>query len=192
MNGVKNLMKEETNGIPINLISRDSLESLGSDERVEFVLTEVKEGKVLILEMGLSAMEEARLIEHTMKQIDHETFIGIEIQSYSNAFSRDTTITWLDRLLKRKKTPRMAVIGPANLLRTIHKDGNVIQTMLITHEQVIDESHEPDVPTVSEIIRSEILGVEVTEEEAESKDKEKSMIDLHSIVEEYGVAEGGN
>jgi len=183
------LLKEETKGIPINLISRDSLEALGSDERVEFVLNEVKEGKVLILEMGLSAVEEARLIEHTMKQIDHETFIGIEIQSYSNAFRRDTTITWLDRLLKRKKAPRMAVIGPANLLRTIHKDGNVIQTMLITHEQVIDESCEPDEPTVSEIITSEILAVEVTEEE---KDKEKSMIDLHSMVEEYGVAEGGN
>lgn len=137
---------ERENGIPINLISRESLVSLGSEERVDFVLNEVKAGKVLILEMGLSAVEEASLIEHTMKEIDHETFIGIEIQSYSKVFSRDNGGTWLDRLLKRKKTPRMAVIGPASLLRTIHKDGNVIQTMLVTREHVIENAPDDNKP----------------------------------------------
>lgn len=124
------------NGVSINLISRESLESFRSRDRVNFVLNEVKAGKVLVLEMGLSAMEEAQLIEQTMRSIDHETFIGIEIQSHA----REEAGTWLDRLLKRKKTPRMAVIGPANLLRTIHKDGNIIQTMLVTKEQVIEHS----------------------------------------------------
>ena len=126
-------------GIPINLISRESIEALGSEERVDFVLGEVKEGKVLILEMGLSAMEEADLIKQTMMEIDHETFIGIEIQSCSATFPQEREGTWLERLLNRRKPPRMAVIGPASLIRTIHKDGNVIQTMLVTREHVIDE-----------------------------------------------------
>lgn len=124
------------NGVSINLISRESLESFRSRDKVNFVLNEVKAGKVLVLEMGLSAIEEAKLIEQTMRSIDHETFIGIEIQSHA----REEAGNWLDRLLKRKKTPRMAVIGPANLLRTIHKDGNIIQTMLVTKEQVIENT----------------------------------------------------
>ncbi len=172
---------EQYNGIPINLISKESLETLGSNERVDFVLNEVKEGKVLILEMGLSAVEEATLIEHTMMQIDHETFIGIEIQSYSKAFPRDNGGTWLDRLLKRKKTPRMAVIGPASLLRTIHKDGNVIQTMLVTREHVIEnvelESKSED--AVAENI--EYMFGEIDEEEAgEEKEGEVEEDDYES------------
>jgi len=204
------------NGIPINLISRESLEVLQSGERIDFVLNEVKEGKVLILEMGLNAVEEATLIEQTMKEIDHETFIGIEIQSYANSFSRDNGGSWLDRLLKRKKPPRMAVIGPANLLRTIHKDGNVIQTMLITKEQVIDEglasgigsldidaeiaSIEEDLEETEGDKEIEKIDVEAEDddeieeelEETEGGDVDSGLIPLDGMMEEYGAVEGGN
>lgn len=200
MAGEKNNQQE---GVPINLISKEALEALGSEERVNFVLSEVKEGKVLILEMGLSAVEEANLIEQTMKQIDHETFIGIEIQSYSKAFPRVNEGNWLDRLLKRKKTPRMAVIGPASLLRTIHKDGNVIQTMLVTREHVIEKD-----PADLEPTRGEEFSKEISEDSEEPGDVEMGeekeegeiggpgsfgtgLIDLGEM-EEAGAAEGGN
>ena len=207
----------DQNGIPINLISRESLGGLGSKDRVFFVLNEVKQGKVLILETGLSALEEASLIEHTMKEIDHETFIGIEIQSYSNAFPRVENGNWLDRLLKRKKTPRMAVIGPASLLRTIHKDGNVIQTMLVTREHVIENAGEDGKKEgvlpggVAGEVEQGIENEEEREEggeashgeddgkdeypagdEEEDEEEDSGIIHIHNIMEEYGIAEGGN
>ena len=170
-------------GIPINLISKESLEALPSTERVDFVLREVKEGKVLILEMGLSALEEAVLIEKTMKEIDHKTFIGIEFQSYSK---RDTG-TWLDRLLKRKSAPRMAVIGPASLLKTIYKDGNVIQTMLVTREHVIENAPETNAPGTDEQAKEQ---VEASEDEKENIPIEH--IPIEQMGEELAIAEGGN
>ena len=165
-------------GIPINLISKESLEALPSTERVDFVLREVKEGKVLILEMGLSALEEAVLIKKTMKEIDHKTFIGIEFQSYS----KSDTGTWLDRLLKRKSAPRMAVIGPASLLKTIYKDGNVIQTMLVTREHVIENAPETDDQAKER--------VEASEDEKENIPIEH--IPIEQMGEELAIAEGGN
>lgn len=197
--------KEAQKGVPINLISKESIAGFDSEERVTFVLEEVKQGKVLILEMGLSAVEEANLIEQTMRQIDHETFIGIEIQSYSKAFPRVDEGTWLDRLLKRKKTPRMAVIGPASLLRTIHKDGNVIQTMLVTREHVIEDNpadlkeiaraEEEDGSAVEEIIQNEGDEAEATGDSGEMETQGsfgRGIIGMGSDMEEASVAEGGN
>ena len=179
----KNMLKAaKEEGVSINLISRESLEALDSAGRVDFVLREVKEGKVLVLERGLSAIEEATLIQKTMKEIDHETFIGIEIQSHT----RDETESWLDRLLKRKKTPRMAVIGPANLLRTIHKDGNVIETMLVTHENVIEVPESPGEKNLSD------SGEETGDTTEEFAGETGLDISITGMGEEFGIKAGGN
>ena len=92
---------------------------------------------MLVLERGLTAAEEAELIKITMANIDQETFIGIEMQSYSHEDVKRGN--WLSKLLRRKQQPRMSVIGPADLLKTIHKDGNMIQTMILTRETIVGE-----------------------------------------------------
>jgi hypothetical protein len=33
----------------------------------------------------------------------------------------------------------MSVIGPADLLKTVHKDGNMIQAMILTKESIVGE-----------------------------------------------------
>ncbi|UCE73187.1 MAG: DUF2073 domain-containing protein [Methanomassiliicoccales archaeon] len=124
-------------GININLISIERLSQMSSSEKIRFILYEVRRGNVLVLEQGLTATEEAELIKTTMAKIDQDTFIGIEMQSYSQ---EDVTKgNWLSKLLRRKQPPRMSVIGPANLLKTIHKDGNMIQAMVLTRETIVGE-----------------------------------------------------
>jgi hypothetical protein len=117
--------KKET-GITFNLISRQKFERLSSAEKLNYIVQEVKEGRILVLEHGLTATEQARLIEQTMKEINHDTFIGIEISGYENEKTG-----FFQRVLGITKHPRMTVIGPAHLLRLIHKDNDMIQTTII-------------------------------------------------------------
>ena len=119
-------LTKKDKGISVNLISRQKLEELSSNEKLDFILEEVQKGKVLVLEQGLTSMEQTNLIEHTMKEIEQDTFIGIEMEGYS-----EDRPTFLQKFLGKMKKPRMTVIGPADLLKTICKDNNMIQTKII-------------------------------------------------------------
>jgi hypothetical protein len=119
------LTKKE-DGISVNLVSRQKLDEFSSAEKLEFILTEVQKGKVLVLEHGLTPMEQTELIEHTMKEIKQDTFIGIEMEGYS-----EDKPSIIQKILGVIKKPRMTVIGPADLLKTVRKDSNMIQTRII-------------------------------------------------------------
>jgi uncharacterized protein len=119
------MTKKETN-IAFNLISRQKLEQLSSPEKLKYILDEVKEGRILVLEHGLTPNEQAQLIEHTMKEINHDTFIGIEIGGYESE-----KVGFFQRVFGVIKKPRMTVIGPAHLLRMVHKDNDMIETTII-------------------------------------------------------------
>ena len=111
----------------IHLISQEAMEALSAEEKIRFILDEVEAGKVLILERGLTPDEEARLIEQTMREIDQDRFIGIELQSYG----MDRGKNFLQRAVMGGPRPRMAVIGPASLLEFVSKDNEKIVTRLV-------------------------------------------------------------
>lgn len=111
----------------IHLISAEKIEAMGHTEKVQFILEEVRSGKVLILERGLTPQEEADLITETMRSVDGDTFIGIELQSYG----MDPGRNFVQRLVMGGPRPRMAVIGPANLLKFVSKDNEEIVTRII-------------------------------------------------------------
>jgi hypothetical protein len=119
-------MTKKDTGISFNLISRQKFEKLSSSEKLKYIIQEVKEGRILVLEHGLTATEQAKLIEHTMKEINHDTFIGIEISGYENE-----KVGFFQRVFGVQNKPRMTVIGPAHLLRMVHKDNDMIQTTII-------------------------------------------------------------
>ncbi len=119
-------MTKNIEGISVNLVSRDKLNDFSSTEKMNFILKEIKKGKVLVLEQGLTAFEQTELIEHTMREIKQDTFIGIEIEGYS-----EDKQTFMQKIFRIIKKPRMTVIGPADLLKTIRKDSNMIQTIII-------------------------------------------------------------
>jgi len=117
---------KKNEGISVNLVSRHKLDEFSTNEKLKFILKEVQKGKVLVLEQGLTPMEQTELIEHTMKEIKQDTFIGIEIEGYGE----DKT-SFFQKILGIIKKPRMTVIGPADLLKTVRKDSNMIQTIII-------------------------------------------------------------
>lgn len=111
----------------IHLISAEKIESMGMTEKIRFLLDEVEKGKILILERGLTPQEEAGLIEQTMREIDQDRFIGIEMQSYGMDHGKNM----LQRVVMGGPRPRMAVIGPAKLLRLVSKDNEKIVTKIV-------------------------------------------------------------
>jgi len=119
-------MTKKDNGISFNLVSRRKLDELSSNEKLKFILKEVKKGRILVLEHGLTPTEQTSLIENTMKEIEQDTFIGVEMEGYG-----EDTPTFLQKLFGIGKRPRMTMIGPADLVRTVRKDDNMIQTKII-------------------------------------------------------------
>ena len=128
---MKRVLKEgDRRGVSINLISTEKLDELGSG-KIRFILDQVKEGRVLVLEKGLSPSEELDLIRITMSEIDHDSFIGVETPGFTGNIVK---LGLLQRLLGRSPPPRMMVVGPAHLLKTIKKDGRTIQAMILTRD----------------------------------------------------------
>jgi len=111
----------------INLVSAEKVETMTTEEKIRFILDQVEAGKILVLERGLTPQEEARLIEQTMREIDQDAFIGIEMQSYGMDRGKNV----MQRLAMGGPRPRMAVIGPASLLQFVSKDSEKIVTRLV-------------------------------------------------------------
>ena len=79
-----------------------------------------------MLEHGLTSTEQTSLIKNTMMEIEEDTFIGVEMEGYG-----EDVPTFLQKLLGRGRRPRMTMIGPADLVKTVRKDNNMIQTKII-------------------------------------------------------------
>ncbi|MBS1263202.1 MAG: hypothetical protein MAG715_00373 [Methanonatronarchaeales archaeon] len=116
--------------VQLNLVSKDRLRSMGSMEKIRFILDEVRGGNVVVLENGLTPGEEAKLIEITMTEISPDDFPGIEMESYPS--DEGSSPNFLKKLLGGDGglRTRLTVVGPANQVQTIHKDRDVIQTLV--------------------------------------------------------------
>jgi len=115
------------NGVQMDLISEDKLNGMTSMEKVRLILDEVRNGKILVLEKGLTPSEQTKLIELTMAEIAPDDFSGIEIESYPLKQSD----TFLNKLLgKTSLKTRLTVIGPASQLKTIKKDRDLISALV--------------------------------------------------------------
>ncbi len=110
--------------IQINMISANKLNAMSTMDKIRLILDDVASGRIVILEKGLDPREEAQLIEHTMLRIRDTAFYGIEIQSYPRS-TRPSP--W--NILKRDEN-RVTVIGPANRLKTVRKEKDVISAVI--------------------------------------------------------------
>lgn len=117
-------------GVQIDLISSDRLSSMASMEKIRLILDEVKEGKIVVLESGLDPQEETKLIEVTMTEISPDGFIGIEIESYPQKQRQG----FLARVFSRNPHARLTVIGPANQMKMLHKDRDLISALVSAPE----------------------------------------------------------
>ena len=119
-------------GVRIDLISQDRFLMLNAHEKAALVLSIVRSGTIVVLENGLTPEEQAELIEMTMSEIMPGEFSGIEIETYP-ASPSPRGKKMLSRFLGQDNPPRLTVIGPANQLRTIRKDPDVISAWVSSH-----------------------------------------------------------
>ncbi|PTD93596.1 DUF2073 domain-containing protein [archaeon SCG-AAA382B04] len=114
-------------GIQLTLVSDNRISSFGKTEKINFILKHIKEGEIVILESGLEPKEQAKLIQTTMNEIDHDEFNGIEIETYPE---KDENPSFLDRLLGKTHKNRLTVIGPADKLKTIKRNKDMIEAFV--------------------------------------------------------------
>lgn len=123
----QNKNNSQTN-IQLDFISEDKLAQMTPMEKIRLILDEVRSGKIIVLERGLTPGEEAKLIEMTMIEIVPDEFSGIEIESYP---TKQNT-SFLRKILGKTTTQtRLTVVGQANQLKTIKKDRDMI-TAIVT------------------------------------------------------------
>ena len=117
-------------GVQIDLISTERMEGLRTMEKIHLILDGVRDGNIVILERGLDPEEESKLIEVTMGEIqpDGDGFTGIEIETYPGGTRNESGL--LGRVLGRGEESKLTVIGPANRIETLHKDENLIRTLI--------------------------------------------------------------
>ncbi|HWQ68007.1 MAG TPA: DUF2073 domain-containing protein [Methanospirillum sp.] len=115
-------------GVRIDLISEDRLSRMTSMEKIRLILDRVHEGTIVVLESGLSPDEQSSLIEMTMREILPDGFSGIEIESYP---SKQKSGGMLARLVRGdEEHRRLTVIGPANQLKMIRREKDLISAWI--------------------------------------------------------------
>lgn len=125
----------QEDGIRIDLMRDSKISGMGKTEKIRYIIDHVRDGYILILESGLDPSEHSLLIEKTMAEIDQDTFTGVEVESYPDG-SKDTDKGLLGRVFNRNQdsTPKknLTVIGPADRMKTLHKDETHISALLNT------------------------------------------------------------
>ncbi|MFP4626016.1 MAG: DUF2073 domain-containing protein [Natronomonas sp.] len=115
-------------GIQIDLISASRIDGMRTMEKIRLILDGVHDGNIVVLEKGLDPEEESKLIEVTMSEINPDGFTGIEIETYPTNGRQDTSL--LGRIVGKKASNKLTVIGPANQIETLHKDETLISTFV--------------------------------------------------------------
>lgn len=112
-------MDEINNSIKMDFLSSDALKNRSSMEKIAMIVDKVKNGDLLVMEGGLTPAEEAELIETTMREIDVENFLGIDIYTLQKDQS-----TFFG--LSKRKTVGITIIGPANVMKTVKRKSNFL------------------------------------------------------------------
>ncbi|KZX10551.1 OapB/ArvB family protein [Methanobrevibacter filiformis] len=107
------------NGLKMDFISSEALENASSMEKIYMIIERVKKGNIVVMEGGLTNYERTELIETTMREIDIENFVGIDVHT----LEKDTT-SFLG--FSKKKTVVITIVGPANLMKTVKKQSNFL------------------------------------------------------------------
>lgn len=114
-------------GIQLDLIAGSRLDGMRQAEKISTILDSVDDGKIVVLEAGLTPDEQSKLVEVTMSKIQPDSFNGIEIESYPDP---DSSNSFVEKLFGTGDAAEMTVIGPANRLETLHKDESLISAIV--------------------------------------------------------------
>lgn len=105
--------------VKIEFIASSVLSGKTAGEKIHFILSNVKEGKIVVLEEPLTPQEEKQLISRTMARVT-KNFPGIEVSSLGEPTATDLRARII-RLLGGK-TSGLTVVGPSNLVKQVKRD----------------------------------------------------------------------
>ena len=91
--------------LKLDYILKSTQKKMKTDDKCDFIVNNVKKGRVLIFEGGLDPKDEASLLEKSMLSIDHETFFGINL--YSPAPKKSGSFFKMDA--------KVTIVTPANM-----------------------------------------------------------------------------
>jgi hypothetical protein len=114
-------------GVQIDFLSAERMDRLTVMEKIRLILDDVRDGNIVVLEKGLAPDEQSKLIEVTMMEIRPDGFSGIELETYPAVKGGEGFGSFFSRLVGKKSESRLTVIGPANQLKTIKKDEDLIR-----------------------------------------------------------------
>jgi hypothetical protein len=109
--------------IQLDFIPSDSLTSKGSMEKIDLILQRIKNNVIVVLEEGLSPMEETELIEATMREIDMKDFHGIEFyrMDHKAVRIRDKIADYI-----AGRRSGFTIVGPTRMVEAIKKEPDYI------------------------------------------------------------------
>lgn len=90
----------------MDFVTENTTRKMNTFQKCNFIITKLKNDRVVIFEGGLNPEEEAILIEEVMNQIDHESFLGYKIM-------RPIPIR-NSGIFNRHKDVKMTIIAPQN------------------------------------------------------------------------------
>ena len=111
--------KKEKKELRLDFIPAEMLSKKSTDEKLQMILSKVKQNIIVVLEEALAPQEEADLIERAMTEIDSKDFFGIEFYRMGH---REANL--LDKLsyIITKRRSGITIVGPTRLVETIKKE----------------------------------------------------------------------
>ena len=114
-------------GVTIEFLSRTKLQEKTFDEKVDAVISRVKDNAVLVLEEGWSHEEERRLIQSAMDEID-EDFPGIEFLGLNDGDSRFKRAKkmFYEKVLNEKYRGGITIVGNSRVMEKVKKERDAV------------------------------------------------------------------
>ncbi len=111
----------------IDFITKHATDKLTTFEKIKMIIRLVRQNRVLIIENGLTPVEEAELIKQTMMIIDFDNFIGVEFFNWQRDYNQSK------RLFSRKQSSygnrnhnHYTVVAPTEAIKIIEESADLL------------------------------------------------------------------
>ncbi len=112
--------------VRLDFVSSDMLAGKGRIEKIDFIIERIKKNIIVVLEQGLDPVEEAELIEASMREIDAKDFHGIEFYRIDHRSER-----LRDRIAEYIAGRRsgLTIVGPTRMVEAIKKEKDYVSML---------------------------------------------------------------
>lgn len=116
-------------GIPIEFISKQRIQDRSFEEKLDLILEEVRDGKILVLGESLGPEEKRHLIEGAMQAVD-EDFPGIEFSGLeNNGDIVDRVVDQVLGLFGKERKKGLTIVGNSDVMEKVKEDKETVSLL---------------------------------------------------------------